>query len=75
MGGAYRTRELLDQFVLPLHLARRAFAEQREEQRARAHEFRDAIGDARCGLPIRSTQVALPVSRSRHETIPLSFTM
>ncbi len=46
MGRNYRTRELLDQFVLPLRLARRAFAEDRAEKRQRATVLAEAVGNS-----------------------------
>lgn len=41
MGVKYRTRELLQQHLLPLMLARRTFAAERAELRARAAELRE----------------------------------
>lgn len=45
MGRNYRTREFLDQFVLPLRLAQRAFPEDRAEKRQRATVLAEAIGN------------------------------
>ena len=45
MGRNYRTSELLDQFLLPLRLAQRAFPEQRAEARAEAAALAEVVGD------------------------------
>lgn len=46
MGSDYRTRELLDRHVIPLALARRAFASQRAEFATRARELRSVADNA-----------------------------
>lgn len=70
MGRAYRTRELLDQTVLPLLLARRAFAEQRASEKRKAETLREMIGDGGYyelsgrGEPYGGFQPELPFGRN-----------
>jgi hypothetical protein len=77
MGRMYRTSELLDQFVLPMRLAQRAFPEERAKARVEAAALAKLVGNGgyqelvRLGEVLGGYKPDKPFSRNQ---LPLALT-
>ncbi len=77
MGRNYRTSELLDQFLLPMRLAQRAFPEERAKARVEAAALAEVVGNGgyqelvRLGAVLGGFKPDKPFSRNQ---LPLALT-